>query len=96
MIGPEGFDGDRYSRITYHSLTIDQPEAGTWLIKGELEMHGRFLPLDVRAERRGNRFTGAAAIRLADFGVPPLAGVQTSTPGGNEVRVDFDVVLEKP
>jgi len=89
MLGPEGLDAERFSRITYHSLTIDRIEAGVWLVQGELEMHGRFLPLNVRAVRQGDRFTGTTTVLLTDFGISPALL-------GNEVRVDFDIVLEAP
>jgi hypothetical protein len=96
MLGPEGLDAERFSRITYHSLTIDRMEAGVWLVQGELEMHGRFLPLNVRAVRQGDRFTGTTTVLPTDFGIS-LRGVGgTSALVGNEVRVDFDIVLEAP
>ena len=53
MLGPEGLDAERFPRITYHSLTIDRIEAGVWLVQRELELHGRFLPLNVRGVRHG-------------------------------------------
>ncbi len=96
MLGPEGLEAERYARVTYHSLTIDQREGGVWLVEGELGMHGRFLPLDVRAVRRGDRFTGTATVVPADFGIPPMRVGGASTPVGHELRVDFDIVLEAP
>ncbi len=94
MLGPAGLEVERYPRVTYHSLTIDQPAAGVWLVRGELGMHGRFLPLDVRAVRRGDRFTGTATVVPADFGIAPLRSGEDSAPVGHELRVDFDIVLE--
>ena len=96
MLGPEGLEAERYARVTYHSLTIDQREGGVWLVKGEMGMHGRFLPLDVRAVRRGDRFTGTATVVPADFGIPPMRIGGASTRVGHELRVDFDIVLEAP
>ena len=94
MLGPEGLDAERFPRITYHSLTIDRIEAGIWLVAGELEIHGRFLPLDVRAMRRGDRFTGTTRVSPTDFGIPPVPVAEASALVGNELRVDFDIVLE--
>ncbi len=96
MLGPEGLEAERYARVTYHSLTIDQREAGVWLVQGELGMHGRFLPLDLRALRRGDRFTGTATVVPADFGIPPLRVGGGPAPVGHELRVEFDIVLEAP
>ena len=96
MLGPEGLDAERFSRITYHSLTIDRIEAGVWLVQGELEMHGRFLPLNARALRQGDRFTGTTTVLPADFGIPPMQVAGASALVGSEVRVEFDIVLEAP
>ena len=96
MLGPEGLDAERFSRITYHSLTIDRIEAGVWLVQGELEMHGRFLPLNVRAVRQGDRFTGTTTVLPTDFGISLMRVGGTSALVGSEVRVDFDIVLEAP
>jgi len=94
LIGPDGLDAERFSRITYHSLAIDQPKAGVWLVRGELEMYGRFLPLDVRAVRHGDRFTGTTTLSPAEFGLSPMRMAGVPEPVGVEVRVDFDIVLE--
>jgi hypothetical protein len=96
LLGPEGLDEARFSRITYHSLTIDRLAGNEWLVRGELEMHGRFLPLTVRATRKGDRFTGTTTLSPADYGVAPMRLGGAAVPVGNEVRVDFDVVLEGP
>ena len=96
MLGPDGLDAERFSRVTYHSLTIDHIEAGAWLVHGELEMYGRFLPLTVRALRRGDRFTGTTTVLLTDFGLSLMRVGGIVGPVGNDVRVDFDIVLEAP
>ena len=56
-------------------------------------MHGRFLPLNVRAVRLGDRFTGTTTVLLTDFGIPPMRIAGASALVGDQVRVDFDVVL---
>ena len=96
MLGPEGLEAAQFSRITYHSLTINQIEANVWLVQGELGMHGRFLPLNVTATRQGDRFTGTASVFPTDFGIPPMRFTGNPTLVDNHVRVDFDIVLEAP
>ena len=96
LVGPEGLDAERFSRIVYHSLTIDRIEAGVWLVEGELEMRGRFLPLNVRTVRQGDRFTGTTTVSATDFGIPPMRLSGVSAPVDSEARVDFDIVLEAP
>ncbi len=94
MLGPEGLDAQRFPRITYHSLTIILIEADIWLVEGELEIHGRFQRLDVRAMRRGDRFTGTTTVSPIDFGILPIPVAGTSVVVRPELRIDFDIVLE--
>ena len=96
MLGPEGLDAEQFSRITYHSLTINQIEANVWLVQGELGMHGRFLPLNVTATRQGDRFPGTASVFPTDFGIPPMRFTGNPTITDNQVRVDFEIALEAP
>ena len=96
IFGPDGLDAERFSRITYHSLTIEQLGAGVWIVRGELEMRGRFLPLKIRTVRRGDQFTGTTTVHPSDFGIAPIPIAGNSRLLGKDVRVDFDVVLELP
>ena len=96
MLGPARLDIERFSRITYHSLTIDRVETDVWFIQGELQMHGQFLPLNVRAVRQGDQFTGTTTVSLTGFGIPPILVERTNVPIDKEVRVSFDIVLETP
>lgn len=96
MLGPDGLDANQFSRITYHSLTIDRSETNVWLVHGELGMHGSFLPLNVTATRQGDRFTGTTSVLPTDFGIPALLFAWDPTLDNSHVRVDFDIVLEAP
>ena len=96
LLGPGGLNEERYSRITYHSLTIDISEPEVWLITGELGMHGRFLPFNVAARRKGDRFTGNTTVLPAEVGVSGVDDEGSRVPLANEVRVEFDLVLESP
>jgi hypothetical protein len=96
MLGPNGLDADQFSRITYHSLTINRSETNVWLVQGELGMHGSFLPLNVTATRQGDRFTGTASVLPTDFGIPALLFTWDPTLVNSHVLVDFDIVLEAP
>ena len=96
MLGPEGLDAEQFPRITYHSLTIERVEAGVWLVQGELGMHGRFLPLNLRAVRQGDRFTGTTSVLPTDFGISPMPVAGASALVGSDVQVDFDIVMEAP
>lgn len=94
LLGPDGLDAERFSRITYHSLTVDEHADRPWLIRGELELRGRFLPLDIQTVREGDRFTGTATVTTSDFGLSPLRLAGSADPVGWLAQVDFDVVLE--
>jgi len=94
LLSPEGLDAEQFSRITYHSLKIDQAETGAWFVKGELEMHGRFLPVNITVVRQGDRFTGTTTVFPTDFGIQAMRLHGDSAIVGQQVRIDFDIVLE--
>ena len=96
MLGPEGLDSERFSRITYHSLTVDPIEADGWLVQGELQIQDRFVPLDIHAARHGDRFTGTTTFLLNDFGISSTSAAEVTTTVDYELRVDFNIVLETP
>ena len=96
MLGPEGLDSERFSRITYHSLTVDPIETDGWLVQGELQIQDRFVPLDIHAARHGDRFTGTTTLLLNDFGISLTNAAEVTTTVDYELRVNFDIVLETP
>jgi polyisoprenoid-binding protein YceI len=94
LLGPDVLNVSRFSRITFHSLSMERQPAG-WLVHGELELRGQFYALPVHVVEEDGRYQGVVRLRLSTFGIPPpgqRAGIVTLD---DEVAVDFDIVVER-
>lgn len=94
LVGPHGLDIDRFPFITYHSITIEPQSTDEWLIHGELELHGRIVPVLATARRQGERFRGSATVRQSAFDIAPITRWGGWVTVKDEVAVEFDVVLD--
>ena len=94
LIGPNVLDIERFPFITYHSITIERRSADEWLIHGELELHGRILPVLATARRHGDRFHGSATVHPSAFGIAPISRWGGWVRVKDDVAVEFDVVLD--
>jgi hypothetical protein len=93
ILGPEGLDIDRYRWISFHSVTIDTRAGDEWLVDGELGMRGTVRSLKVRVVRAGNRYTGSATVKPADFGIAPATLLAPAVRLREDVQIDFDIVV---
>jgi polyisoprenoid-binding protein YceI len=94
LLGSDVLNVSRFSRITFHSLSMERQPAG-WLVHGELELRGQFYALPVHVVEEDGRYQGVVRLRLSTFGIPPTgqrAGIVTLD---DEVAVDFDIVVER-
>jgi polyisoprenoid-binding protein YceI len=93
LIGPDVLDVDRFPFITYHSIMIEPRSADEWLIHGELELHGRIVPVLATARHQGERFRGSATVRQSAFGIVPFTRWGGWVTVKDDVAVEFDVAL---
>jgi polyisoprenoid-binding protein YceI len=94
LIGPDALDVDRFTFITYHSITIEPRSADEWLIHGELELHGTIAPVMATARRQGERFRGSATVRPSAFHIAPITRWGGWVTVKDEAAVEFDVALD--
>jgi hypothetical protein len=92
MLGPEVLDVGRFQWISYHSITIQQLDAGGWQVNGELELHGKIRPVPVKVVRENGRYKGSVRIRQSDFGIAPISIIGGTVKVKDEIVVEFDIV----
>jgi polyisoprenoid-binding protein YceI len=95
MLGPDVLDVERFRWISYHSLTVEPRSASSWLVKGELELHGQIHPLTVNIVRTNGRYRGSVMVRQSDFGMTPLTLAGGAVKVHDEMTIDFDIVPAK-
>ena len=93
MLGPEVLDVNRFQRISFHSITAERLDAGKWLVRGELELHGRIREISLNAYLEKGRYKGSATLRQSDYGIAPISIVGGTVKVKDEIRIDFDVAI---
>lgn len=94
LLGPDVLNVGRFSRITFHSLSMERQPAG-WLVHGELELRGQFYALPVHVVEDDRRYQGVVRLRLSTFGILPTGQRAGIGALDDEVAVDFDIVVER-
>ena len=69
LLGPDVLDVSRFSRITFHSLSMERRPSG-WIVHGELELRGRFYAVPVHVDEDRGGYRGSFTLRLSDYGIP--------------------------
>lgn len=93
MLGPEVLDANRFPWISYHSVTMERLDAGGWLVRGELGLHGQFHAVMVNAFPQDSHYKGSVTLRQSDFGIAPISIAGGTVRVKDEIKVDFDIVL---
>jgi polyisoprenoid-binding protein YceI len=73
MLGPEVLDVNRFQWISFHSVAIQRLDGGGWLVRGELELHGRIHPVLVNVIPEKTHYKGSVTLRQSDFGIVPIS-----------------------
>ena len=92
MLGPEVLDVNRFQWISFHSVAVQRLEAGGWLVRGELDLHGRIHGVLVNVKPEGGHYKGSVPVRQSDFGIVPISVAGGTVKVKDEIVIDFDIV----
>ena len=93
MEGPEVLDSPKFSKILFHSTTVDPAGKDRWSVRGDLTLHGQTRPVRVEVSLKDGHYEGTAIIRQSDFAIKPINIAGGTVKVKDEVKVEFDVVL---
>ena len=93
MLGSEVLDVNRFQWISFHSVAIQPLAAGGWLVRGELELHGRIHAIMVNVFPEKGHYKGSATLRQSDFGIVPISIVGGTVKVKDEIKIDFDIAI---
>lgn len=94
MLGPEVLDTQRFPRISFQSTSIQPAGSNHWRVQGNLTLHGQTKPLAVDVALEGGHYRGWVTLKQRDFGIIPVSVAGGSVKVKNEVKIEFDIVLE--
>lgn len=104
---PDFFDAATYPVMTYKSTSVTKGSEGTYLVAGDLTLHGVTKPVNLEIEEVspetkdlwGKTRIGATAkgkLKRTDFGLVWNAAMETGgVMLGDEVKIDFDIQIVK-
>ena len=93
MLGSEVLDVNRFQWISFHSLAIERRDAGGWLVRGELDLHGQIHAVQVNVSPEKSRYKGSVALRQSDFGIVPISIAGGAVRVKDEIEIVFDIAI---
>ena len=93
MLGSEVLDVNRFQWISFHSVAIQRLDAGAWLVRGELDLHGQIHAIPVKVFPEKSHYKGSVTLRQSDFGIAPISILGGAVKVRDEIKIDFDIVI---
>ena len=98
MLGPEVLDAQRYPRIQFTTMSVENSGPGDLRVTGNFELHGRTKQVTVPVrykhfETGGFGFYGDLKIRQTDFGLEPQTVAGRTVKVKDEVTIRFQVTI---
>lgn len=95
MEGPEVLDSERFPEISFQSGRVEAAGNQHWIVEGNLSLHGQTKAVRVEVSRIGRHYKGSAHVKQRDFDIKPVSIAGGTVKVKNELKIDFDIVLEK-
>lgn len=94
MLGPDVLDIQRFPGITFHSTAVESAGSDHWRVRGDLTLHGQTKPLTLDVALQDGHYRGAVTLKQRDFGIAPVSVAGGTVKVKNEIKIEFDIVLE--
>jgi hypothetical protein len=84
-------ESEKYPLIQFRSSSVAQDSSGSWLVTGELTLHGVSKSIVVTVKQAGEVYSGNARIKQTDFGIQPVRVAGGAVKVKNELDVQFQI-----
>jgi polyisoprenoid-binding protein YceI len=91
QIQAEVLETSQHERITFTSQTVQPRADGTFLISGELELHGTRRPISVETRLEAGQHVAELELSQPDFGIVPFKAMMGTLKVKPELRVRLSV-----
>jgi YceI-like domain len=81
-------ESERYSEITFRSISIKETGTDTWEVHGDLTLHGQTNPITTEVHKQQSVYVGHCHLKQTDFGIRPVRV------GGGMVKVKDELDIE--
>lgn len=84
-------ESEKYPEIRFRSTTIEPASQATWVVHGELSLHGQTKPVSTRVRKQDSAYVGRCQIKQSDFGIQPVRVAGGMVRVKDELDIEFSV-----
>ena len=84
-------ESSQYPDISLRSSSVERAGADTFVVKGDLTLHGQVHPVSATVHRQGNAYVGTSRFKQTTFGIHPV-NVGGVVKVKDELDIQFSVV----
>jgi polyisoprenoid-binding protein YceI len=92
MLGPQVLDASRFTRIRFESTAVEQPGTDSWVVRGNLDLHGQIRSVTVIVSRERGHYKGQTTLLQTDFGITPISIAGGTVKVKDRIAIEFDLV----
>jgi YceI-like domain len=85
-------ESEKYPDIRFRSTSIEPASPNTWVVHGELSLHGQTRTISATVHKQENAYLGRCQIKQTDFGIEPVRVAGGMVRVKDELDVQFSVV----
>jgi polyisoprenoid-binding protein YceI len=87
-------DSAQYPDIRFRSTSINKKDTKTWLVDGDLTLHGQTHSVSTVVHKQADAYVGRCQIKQTDFGIRPVNVAGGIVKVKDELQIEFSIVLE--
>ncbi|HXX26843.1 MAG TPA: YceI family protein [Terriglobales bacterium] len=85
-------ESEKYPDIRFRSTSIEPASQDTWVVHGELSLHGETRPVTTTVRKQENAYVGRCQIKQSDFGIAPVRVAGGMVRVKDELDIQFSVL----
>ena len=85
-------ESEKYPDIRFRSTSIEPASQDTWVVHGELSLHGQTRPVTTTVRKQENAYVGRCQIKQSDFGIAPVRVAGGMVRVKDELDIQFSVL----
>jgi polyisoprenoid-binding protein YceI len=85
-------ESEKYPDIRFRSTSIKPASPDTWVVDGELSLHGQTRPVSTTVRKQENAYVGRCQIKQSDFGIQPVRVAGGMVRVKDELDIQFSVL----
>ena len=85
-------ESEKYPEIRFRSTAIEPASQNTWVVHGELSLHGQTRTISATVRREENAYVGRCQIKQSDFGIEPVRVAGGMIRVKDELDIQFSVM----